>query len=237
MQQDPPGPADGTFKVTRGGSHSTESYYLRTANRLGALPEDRLWTTGFRVVADLGHSGGDDGRGTAAAGEDAAAPASPASPAVNKPKEAPSSTVVNTGGWSRDPIFLPPLSYMNVGSAIKPPFNHHNHDPALAVCPNGDVFATWFSTYSESGREMLIAQSRLRAGSDRWEAARVFFDAPDRMDVSPILFCERNMCLHMHGMSVGAGQDALTTVLHHSTDWYYYRSPCPALCCYISDLN
>ena len=84
---------------------------------------------------------------------------------------------------------------------------------------------------------MLIAQSRLRAGSDRWEAARVFFDAPDRMDVSPILFCERNMCLHMHGMSVGAGQDALTTVLHHSTDWYYYRSPCPALCCYISDLN
>ena len=40
------------FRVTRGGSHSTEVYYLRSANRAGALPEDSSWYIGFRVVLD-----------------------------------------------------------------------------------------------------------------------------------------------------------------------------------------
>ena len=35
----PVGRADGDFKVTRGGSHSTQLYYLRSANRLGVIPE------------------------------------------------------------------------------------------------------------------------------------------------------------------------------------------------------
>src|SRR5262249_42447235 len=42
-QTDPVGRADGLFRVTRGGSHSTLLYYLRSANRSGALPEDRHW--------------------------------------------------------------------------------------------------------------------------------------------------------------------------------------------------
>ncbi|MHC4648726.1 MAG: formylglycine-generating enzyme family protein, partial [Planctomycetota bacterium] len=37
-QVDPVGRADGDFKVTRGGSHSTQLYYLRSANRLGVIP-------------------------------------------------------------------------------------------------------------------------------------------------------------------------------------------------------
>jgi len=48
---DPVGYEDGDFRVTRGGSHSTLIYYLRSANRLGALPEDKNWLIGFRVVA------------------------------------------------------------------------------------------------------------------------------------------------------------------------------------------
>jgi formylglycine-generating enzyme required for sulfatase activity len=47
---DPVGYAHGDFKVTRGGSHGSEVYYLRSANRLGAVPETRNWVTGFRVV-------------------------------------------------------------------------------------------------------------------------------------------------------------------------------------------
>ncbi|MEC8840514.1 MAG: hypothetical protein VX432_02880, partial [Candidatus Poribacteria bacterium] len=47
---DPVGRSDGDFKVTRGGSHSTEIYYLRSANRMGTLPEDKHWLIGFRVV-------------------------------------------------------------------------------------------------------------------------------------------------------------------------------------------
>ena len=49
-QVNPVGRADGDFKVTRGGSHSTQLYYLRSANRLGVVPEDRSWLIGFRVV-------------------------------------------------------------------------------------------------------------------------------------------------------------------------------------------
>ena len=34
---DPVGPGEGDFRVTRGGSHSTETYYLRSANRAAAI--------------------------------------------------------------------------------------------------------------------------------------------------------------------------------------------------------
>jgi hypothetical protein len=50
-QTDPAGPADGEFKVTSGGSHGTDAYHLRSANRGGAPPGTRSWITGFRVVA------------------------------------------------------------------------------------------------------------------------------------------------------------------------------------------
>ena len=54
----PGGPdlASGHAKATRGGSHSTPLYYLRTANRAGALPDEKNWVIGFRVPLDL--SGG-----------------------------------------------------------------------------------------------------------------------------------------------------------------------------------
>ena len=41
-------------QITRGGSHSTMMYYLRTANRAAALPDDTSWFIGFRVAMDLG---------------------------------------------------------------------------------------------------------------------------------------------------------------------------------------
>ncbi|MHC4240086.1 MAG: formylglycine-generating enzyme family protein [Planctomycetota bacterium] len=40
-QTDPVGMAEGDFKVARGGSHGTNLYYLRSANRMGTLPENR----------------------------------------------------------------------------------------------------------------------------------------------------------------------------------------------------
>ncbi|GAH33722.1 unnamed protein product, partial [marine sediment metagenome] len=49
-QVDPVGRVDGDFKVARGGSHSTKLYYLRSANRMGTIPEERNWLIGFRVV-------------------------------------------------------------------------------------------------------------------------------------------------------------------------------------------
>lgn len=49
-QVDPMGPAEGEFRVTRGGSHHTPVKYLRSANRMAMIPEDRHSLTGFRVV-------------------------------------------------------------------------------------------------------------------------------------------------------------------------------------------
>ena len=47
------GRSGGDFKVARGGSHSTVAFYLRSANRMGTLPESRSWYTGFRVVLEV----------------------------------------------------------------------------------------------------------------------------------------------------------------------------------------
>ena len=52
-QTDPMGHIDGDFRVTRGGSHSTKLSFLRSANRMGTLPEDRSWLIGFRVVLGM----------------------------------------------------------------------------------------------------------------------------------------------------------------------------------------
>ena len=49
-QVDPVGRVDGDFRVTRGGSHSTEAYYLRSENRMGTLPEDKHGLIGLRVA-------------------------------------------------------------------------------------------------------------------------------------------------------------------------------------------
>ena len=49
-QADPIGREAGLYRVTRGGSHSTLLCYLRSANRMGAVPEDKHWYIGFRVV-------------------------------------------------------------------------------------------------------------------------------------------------------------------------------------------
>ena len=49
-QTDPTGRAEGDFRVTRGGSHSTTLEFLRSANRSGTLPDDKSWLIGFRVV-------------------------------------------------------------------------------------------------------------------------------------------------------------------------------------------
>lgn len=50
VQQDPVGPVSGEYRVTRGGSHHTPVGYLRSANRMAMIPEDKHSQTGFRVV-------------------------------------------------------------------------------------------------------------------------------------------------------------------------------------------
>lgn len=108
-------------------------------------------------------------------------------------------------GWAPPadrPVFLPLIPFV-----IPPvegsgePFYSHNHCPAIAWCPNGDLLAAWFSTKRESGTEMTILASRLRAGAAAWEPAAEFFKAPDRNMTGTSLFHDGAGTLyHINGM-------------------------------------
>jgi formylglycine-generating enzyme required for sulfatase activity len=52
-QTDPPGPASGSRRVTRGGSFANPAAYCRSAHRGATAPSDRHYLRGFRVAGVL----------------------------------------------------------------------------------------------------------------------------------------------------------------------------------------
>jgi len=205
-QTDPVGRADGDYRVTRGGSHSTLLYYLRSANRMGALPEDKTWLIGFRVA--LGEM------------------------PTTKPLPVPAPRLwqrhvrqeippdVTQGPDADVPYFGGPRKYVKVApDAWGPLFPNHNHDTALAACANGDLLALWYTCVTEPGRELEVAASRLRYGEVEWEAADLFWGAPDRNDHAPALWSDGQGTLyHFNGMSAAATWGPLATILRTSKD-------------------
>lgn len=162
---DPRGPADGTFRVTRGGSHNSALKYLRSANRSAALPADKHWLIGFRVVqAPMPETG--FGPAVPLSMDDPTVDPGPAT--WDEPTEKP---------FFRDPI---PFVHENKDHPLLKHLHHHHHCPTITWCENGDLLAVWFNTVSEIGREMVIVGSRLRAGAQRWDTARLFFAPADR---------------------------------------------------------
>lgn len=205
-QTDPVGRADGNFKVTRGGSHSTEIKFLRSANRLGALPEDKSWLIGFRVVA----------------GEmPKTEPLESAGPALYARNVNQDVRPDWASGPDPDkPYFKGPIEYVKIPpESDGPMYSEHNHDPALVDCPNGDLLAIWYSCRDEPGRELTILASRLRYGTEEWEPASVFWNAPDRNDHAPALWFDgKETIFHFNGLSAAATWGNLATVIRISTD-------------------
>ncbi len=206
-QMDPVGPADGDFRVTRGGSHSTEIYFLRSANRMGMLPEDRHWLTGFRVaVGQMPRS----------------FPSPP--PPLRRWQRDVRQRMPSYPGRAPDPnkpYFEGPRKYVKIPEDSKGPlFSRHNHDPALTRCPNGDLLAIWYTCVTEPGRELALAASRLRWGAKEWDEAAPFWDAPDRNDHAPALWFDgRDTLYHFNGLSVGAGyRNNLALIMRTSKD-------------------
>jgi len=205
-QTDPVGYPDGDFKVTRGGSHGSDLYYLRSANRMGTLPEDKHWLIGFRIVL----------------GDFPASQPLPSPPLQryqqNVRQEAPRDygKTVNEDA----PYFNGPRQYVKMDrEAIGPLFAHHNHDPAIVACPNGDVLAIWYTCVAERGRELAVAVSRLRYGQEEWEPASSFWDAPDRNDHCPALWCdEQGTLYHFNGLGVAGKWVPLAIVMRTSKD-------------------
>lgn len=202
---DPVGRVFGEARITRGGSHNTDVYYLRSANRLSALPEDRSCYISFRVVQ---------------APPPATKTLPPAEPSLVMSNVRQRPGVSTPAGYRPDrPYFHGPRPYVNVPKeATGPLFWFHNHDPAITWCDNGDLLAIWFSTQREWGRELAIVGSRLRAGSEAWEPASVFFDLADRNDHAPALW--RDECgrlYHFNSTGIG-GWDGLATTMRTSDD-------------------
>ncbi len=204
-QTDPIGRETGDFRVIRGGSHSTDVYYLRSANRMGTLPEDRQWLTGFRIVCGL-------------LPETKALPAVPPERyqlnVIQKEPENPHETYT-----MEKPYFSEPHRFVLLEPDVKGPFFHHNHVPALAECQNGDLLAIWFTCEREAGREMALAASRLRYSKTEWEPASIFWNPPDRnVTGSALLVDEKGRILHFNGLGASSTWANLALVLRTSED-------------------
>ncbi len=204
--EDPVGYADGDFKVTRGGSHSTTSAYLRSANRAGTLPTDRSWLIGFRVVR-------------AATPKTSALPAPPAPLHRRQVKQTVPPDLAR-GPAPAKPYFAGPKTYVKIPAGSDGPlFSCHNHCPALINCPNGDLLAIWYTCRTEPGRELDIAASRLPYGADEWQPASWFWGAPDRNDHASALWVnEKGVLHHFNGLSAQATWGPLATIMRTSAD-------------------
>ncbi len=205
-QVDPVGMVDGDCKVTRGGSHSTSLYYLRSANRMGAIPEERSWLIGFRVVLGEAPGGG-----------------ALAVPAVELHQQRVSQRVpagISNGPDPDKAYFSGPLRYVNIPEGSDGPiFSKHNHVPKIVECANGDLLTVWYTCVSEKGRELAVVASRLRYGGSAWEQASMFWDQPDRNEHTTSMFRDADSTLyHFNGYSVAATWGPLAVLMRKSTD-------------------
>ena len=201
-QTDPAGRATGEYRVTRGGSHNTPDKYLRSANRMAMIPEDKHAFTGFRIV------------------ESEFTPQAltpPALPPYNQQE-------VNQTKWTwtvvDEPLFRAPVPYVlkpEAGSGEL--FFAHNHQPAITWCDNGDLLAIWFSANEENGRGMVVLASRMRAGTGVWDKASLFFKVPDRnMTGSSLLNDGHGTLYHINGVEAAGDWQNLAMAMRTSQD-------------------
>lgn len=181
-QTNPLGPADGDFRVFRGGSHSQFARLLRSANRSGWIPEGTGESVGFRVV-----------RG--------ALPTSGSRTAVRAvpqhAKDVDQTALAVAAPTAEAALYSGPKPIVTIpAGSFGPMYSRHNHSPAVAECPNGDLLATWFSCVDEGGSELCNLASRLRRGQAEWEPASPFWDGPDVNDHAPKLWWDGDRTLH-----------------------------------------
>ena len=203
----------GCYRVTRGGSHSTDPRFLRSAARSAAIPQDRSYLIGFRVVCEGPASAGSLPRLS--------------SPSCCRPQtDGPCSEKRQDDSVGQGAVFLPPIPYVLPApdSIIS---YHHNHEPSIARCPNGDLLAIWFSCANENGREMAILSARLRAGEEQWDAPQPFFKVPDRNMTGCSLYYDETtgVLIHLGGVEASGWWRNLAIAMRKSYDNGYTWTP------------
>jgi len=204
-QTDPAGYTTGSFRVTRGGSYGTYIYYLRSANRLATVPQTRNWITGFRVVL-----------GELPPNAKLLTP-----PLLRYQKNVIPRTKeqISQGPDPDKPYFKGPRRFVNIPIDMSGPvFASHNHNTSIVECPNGDLLASWFSTVSEGGREVVQACSRLRWGDEQWEQASQLWDAPDRNDSGNRLWYDGKDTIYHFANPSFAAVSTATLAIRESKD-------------------
>lgn len=202
-QINPAGPKSGVYRVTRGGSHHTPEKFLRSANRMAMIPEDKHSQMGFRIVeADYPLSYYD----------------TPQHEPLNQLEV--SQKIYKWVNPVDSAVFLPPMPYIIPPTCdSNTPFYHHNHQPAITWCENGDLLCIWFSANQENGREMVVLGSRLRAGEDKWEEASLFFKVPDRNMTGSALYHDgKGRLLHFNGVEASGDWQNLAIAMRTSDD-------------------
>jgi hypothetical protein len=183
------------------------AFYLRSENRMAALPEDKSWYIGFRVVC----------------GDVSTTPPFP-EVGLQPYQTNVSQTIppdIGNGPDPNTPYFAGPRRYVNIPSgSYGPLFSGHNHDAGgIVQCQNGDLLAMHYTCVTERGRELALAVSRLRYGQTNWESASSFFDLPDRNDHAPCLWHDGNQTIyHLGGVSAAATWGNLAVLMRTSTD-------------------
>lgn len=206
-QVDPVGRDEGLYRVTRGGSHSTLLCYLRSANRMGAVPDDKSWYIGFRVVC-----------GELSEKSTILPITKVGSWGINVKQ-----VDVTTNTTQSDPdtaLFEKPIPFVRIPEGSNGPlFSAHNHVPAIVECPNGDMFTAWYSCVTERGRELTLAASRLRHGESEWEEAEPFWGPPERNNHATSLWRNENgRIYHFNGLSTAATWGPLALIMRYSDD-------------------
>ncbi|MHC4648318.1 MAG: SUMF1/EgtB/PvdO family nonheme iron enzyme [Planctomycetota bacterium] len=201
-QIDPVGRIDGDYKVTRGGSHSTNIFYLRSANRGGTIKNDRSWLVGFRVV--LGEM-----------------PTTKQLPVVMQQYQKDVLQKIPEDldkGPDPEAPYFKIRTYINIPKDARGPLHYyHNHNPDIVQCPNGDLLSIFFSTQSEGDREMVYGASRLRYGNDKWDNGSVFWAPPDRKSEYSVLWVDKGIIYNFSLLGV-AGSRPGAIIMRTSVD-------------------
>lgn len=198
----PCGPQEGLYRVTRGGSVNTQPEYLRSANRMAALPDTQNAITGFRLVL------------------------SDAIPVFAKTRERirrwQRDVSQKKAEWrvEENAVFRMPLVYvLPPASPSEGPFYPHNHVPSIALCDNGDLLAAWFSAKKECGRELTVLASRFRRGQNAWDPSDEFYKIADRnMSSTALLHHPNGTLFHFNGVAMSGTEFHLVSVFRTSTD-------------------
>jgi len=208
-QTDPLGRSDGDFRVIRGGSHSVQTRLLRSANRSAWLPQTANEKTGFRVVL----------------GELPRGPMLP--PIVPLNARDVSQSVAKIEPLPADvPFFAGPKPFVKIPpNSFGPLFSGHNHSPAIAECPNGDLLAVWYSCVDEAGTELNNLASRLRRGTGEWEPASLFWDGADVNDHAPKLWWDGDRTLFHFAR--GPSENIIRTSTDNGSTWTKARAVLP----------